>query len=228
MKHINTTGVVLGRINYREADRIIKVITPDFGKVSLMARGVRKIKSKLAGGIELFSISTLSFIQGSGEISTLTSTRLQTHFSNIIQDYPRTSVGYEVLSLLDKTTEDSCGTEYYHLLVNTLSYLDNLKLDSQITRCWFLGNLLKILGHYPNVVTDIDNIALTEIQQYDFDYQNMAFVTASTGRFNKNHIKILRMLIDQNPTILQHVSGVLDIMNDIQQILARCIKQTTS
>ena len=47
MKHINTTGVVLGRINYREADRIIKVITPDFGKVSLMARGVRKIKSKL-------------------------------------------------------------------------------------------------------------------------------------------------------------------------------------
>ena len=117
---------------------------------------------------------------------------MQTHFSNIIQDYSRIfCLVYEVLGLLDKTTEDSCGTEYYHLLVNALSYLDNLKLDSQITRCWFLGNLLKVLGHYPNVATDVDNIALKKVNSMTLTIKIWLFVTASTGRFNKNHIKIL-------------------------------------
>jgi DNA repair protein RecO (recombination protein O) len=47
----NTQGVVLTRINYAEADRILTVLTEDFGKVSLIAKGTRKEKSKLAGGI---------------------------------------------------------------------------------------------------------------------------------------------------------------------------------
>ena len=72
MKQISTTGVILSRVNYKEADRILGVITPNYGKVRLMARGVRKIKSKLAGGIELFSISSLNYVNGKGDISTLT------------------------------------------------------------------------------------------------------------------------------------------------------------
>ena len=56
MNQLVTDGIVLSRVNYGEADRIIKLLTPEAGKLSLMARGVRKPKSKLAGGIELFSI----------------------------------------------------------------------------------------------------------------------------------------------------------------------------
>lgn len=59
---IVTSGIVLNRINFGEADRILTVITPDQGKLSLIAKGVRKEKSKLAGGIELFSVSNISFI----------------------------------------------------------------------------------------------------------------------------------------------------------------------
>ena len=61
-----TSAIILKRVDYGEADRILTLLTPDHGKLSLMAKGVRKIKSKLAGGIELFSISTITFAEGRG------------------------------------------------------------------------------------------------------------------------------------------------------------------
>jgi DNA repair protein RecO (recombination protein O) len=71
MKRFKTNGIILARTNYGEADRIITFLTPDHGKVKVIAKAVRKSKSKLAGGIELFSISQISFIIGRGEINTL-------------------------------------------------------------------------------------------------------------------------------------------------------------
>ena len=59
MNRISTRSIILTRINYAEADRIITFLTPSNGKVRAIAKGVRKAKSKLAGGIELFSISDI-------------------------------------------------------------------------------------------------------------------------------------------------------------------------
>ena len=50
---IKTLAYVLRRTNYGEADRILNIITPN-GKISAIAKGARKEKSKLAGGIEMF------------------------------------------------------------------------------------------------------------------------------------------------------------------------------
>ena len=54
-KDIRTKAFVLKRTNYREADRILNLITPE-GKISAIARGARREKSKLAGGIEMFCL----------------------------------------------------------------------------------------------------------------------------------------------------------------------------
>src|SRR4051812_28556736 len=107
MRQILTRGIVLSRTDYGEADRIVSVLTPDQGKLRLMAKGVRKVKSKLAGGIELFSVSELSFIPGKNDIGTLVSARLTQHFANIVKDINRTMFGYELLKRLNRATEDA-------------------------------------------------------------------------------------------------------------------------
>ncbi|MDO8591465.1 MAG: DNA repair protein RecO, partial [bacterium] len=71
MNRYVTQGIVLSRTDFGEADRILTFLTNDHGKVRAIAKGVRKSKSKLAGGIELFSISDLTLIIGRGEINTL-------------------------------------------------------------------------------------------------------------------------------------------------------------
>jgi len=115
MKQVVTKGIILARTDFGEADRIITVLTPE-GKVRLMAKGVRRIKSKLAGGIELFSISYITYIPGKGDVSTLISTRLDTYFSTIVSDINRTMFGYDVLKLINRATEDLAGNEYFELL----------------------------------------------------------------------------------------------------------------
>ena len=80
---IRTKAIVLRRTNYGEADRIIQIITPDSGRLSVMARGVRREKSRLAGGIELFAVCDLVLTRGTKSTSdlwTLTGARLGTFF----------------------------------------------------------------------------------------------------------------------------------------------------
>src|ERR1700747_2121837 len=106
MRQLVTRGIVLTRTNYGEADRIITVLTPDHGKLRLMVKGARRLKSKLAGGIELFSVSDLTFIPGKGDMGTLVSSRMQQHFGQIVQDIERVQLGYELIKLLNRATED--------------------------------------------------------------------------------------------------------------------------
>ncbi|KPJ55867.1 hypothetical protein AMJ49_06190, partial [Parcubacteria bacterium DG_74_2] len=52
------------KIDQGEWDRIFIIYTRDFGKLKVLARAERKIKSKLRAGLELFYLSEIEFIQG--------------------------------------------------------------------------------------------------------------------------------------------------------------------
>ncbi|HEU4830668.1 MAG TPA: DNA repair protein RecO, partial [Candidatus Saccharimonadales bacterium] len=93
MKTYRTRAIVLRRTNYGEADRILQLLTPE-GKRSVMARGVRREKSKLAGGIELFAVCDVVIGEGKGELGILTSSRLIHFYGAILKDYDRLQFGY--------------------------------------------------------------------------------------------------------------------------------------
>lgn len=189
-----TKGIILGRFNYGEADRILTIITPDYGKIRVIAKGVRKEKSKLAGGIELFCVSHISYIPGKRDIGTLVSTRLATNFGAIVKDLHRTQLGYRVLQTIDKVTEDECEGAFFDLVVETLQALDG-DVDSNLTEAWFDVRLLRLLGHEPNVYTDTNDQALVPAAKYRFDYTEMAFDNDKNGSFGEDHIKLLRLML---------------------------------
>jgi DNA repair protein RecO (recombination protein O) len=64
-------GFILQQRKFRETSLIIDVLTRDFGRVSLLAKGVRKAKSKTAGLLQPFIPLMLSF-SGKAELKTLT------------------------------------------------------------------------------------------------------------------------------------------------------------
>lgn len=49
-----TKGIILKRRNFGEADKILTIITPGRGKIEVIAKGVRKIKARLGGHLEVF------------------------------------------------------------------------------------------------------------------------------------------------------------------------------
>lgn len=207
IKQTLTQGIVLARTNFQEADRILTLLTPDQGKLRLLAKGVRKSKSKLAGGVELFSVSEIGFIRGKGDIGTLTTARLQQHYGKIVQDITRTTVTYELLKRLDKITEDNAEREYFDLLRQTLEALDDTTLNLGLLQLWFDMQLLKITGHSPSLRNDAEHKPLVDTQQYNFDLEAIGFRSHPEGMYQTPHLKLLRLCQSQPASNLDKVTG---------------------
>lgn len=58
-----TKAIVLGSYPLGEADRIVTFYTGDFGRIRAVARGVRKVKSRLCGRLELLTYGDLVFFE---------------------------------------------------------------------------------------------------------------------------------------------------------------------
>jgi DNA repair protein RecO len=219
VKQIVTRAIVLSRTDYGEADRIITLLTPEYGKLRMMARGVRKAKSKLAGGIELFSVSDITYMPGKGDLGTLVSARLDQHYGQIVQDINRVQLGYELIKLLHKITEDEPEPEYFALLQQAFAGL-NSDIDLDLLRLWFLAQSLRLGGSTPNLVTDTDGEPLQSDTVYNFDFDSMAFATHPAAQFKASHIKVLRILfhVSELNTVRQ-VQGTTDLLPDIAPLL---------
>jgi DNA repair protein RecO len=216
MNQLGTKAIILSRVNYGEADRIITMITPDYGKQRLMAKGVRKVKSKLAGGIELFSVSNISFIQGRGEVGTLVSTRLIEYYSNIVKDLTRTNLGYEIIKILHRTTEDTPESEYFSLLEQAFIALNDLSISLEVINLWFAIQLLRLGGQSLNLQTDSAGNRLMSDSKYNFDFDSMIFTATPQGRFNANDIKLLRLgFSGYQPSVLQQVQGIDQLIDEV-------------
>jgi len=208
MKQLVTRGIILARTDYGEADRIITLLTPDQGKLRLMAKGVRRVKSRLAGGIELFSVSDITFIRGRSDIGTLVSARLGKHYRHIVTDINRTMLGYDVIKMLNKATEDEPEPEYFDLLQQAFEALDNPEIEPGLIRLWFMMQLLRLGGHTPNLQTDVAGAKLSADATYHFSFDDVAFVVAPQGRFTANHIKFLRLgFAGHQPKALSQIQG---------------------
>lgn len=229
MNQLVTDGIILSRTNYGEADRIIKLLTPDSGKISLLARGVRKPKSKMAGGIELFSVSSITYIRGRGELGTLISTRLEKHYGTIVKYIDRVQLGYDLIKVLDRATEDEPESEYFELLQQSFEALNDPSIDVTLIRFWFNTQLLQMAGHAPNLQTDNTGKSLSAHASYTFDFDNVAFSKQPDGKFQADHIKFLRLSFAGNsPRALQQIAGsgalLLDVMPLVQTMLTSYIR----
>jgi len=227
MRSYKTQGIILTRTDFAEADRIITFLTPDHGKVRAIAKGVRKSRSKLAGGIELFSVSDLSLIIGRGEINTLISTRLVKHYDHIVKNLQHTEIGYELIKLINKATEDAAEGAYFELLKQAFEGLDDIKLDPQLTFLWFNMQLLKLSGHEPNLQTDITGAKLAPSATYEFHLDRMRFAPkrAAAGPFTANHIKFLRLGFGAaRPHTLRRVHGINQLAETAQPLVQTMLK----
>ena len=59
-------GIVLARKNYGEADRIVSIYSQNHGRISSIAKGVRKLSSRKRGHLEVFSHIRFQAVNGKG------------------------------------------------------------------------------------------------------------------------------------------------------------------
>ncbi len=147
-KKFTSEGIVISRKNYSEADRILVIYTNDYGKLSVMAKGVRKLKSKKRGHLEVFSHIKFSASKGSG-IDVMTEVESINDFHKIKKDLKKVALAYYFMEVVFKlTSQEEKNKELFRLILN---YLDKLDIDKNLRtlRFSFIHDLLVLLGYWP-------------------------------------------------------------------------------
>lgn len=213
--HYRTEGFVLRKNDFWEADRIFTIFTKDFGKLEILGRAIRKIKSKLRGGTRLFSLANIEFIQGK-TYRTLTDASLIEDFQNLRKDLKRLRIVYEISEILnDLIRGQEKDEKIWNLLRETFQRLSKPSLS--VKECWliyyyFLWNFLSILGYRPE-------LNLCVICQKKLIPKNLYFSPKDGGvtcfdcfkkaksgkKIEPDVIKILRLILKKEVSLLKRL-----------------------
>jgi DNA repair protein RecO (recombination protein O) len=139
-----TEAIVLRSIRYGEADRVLHLYTVDLGRVGAVAKGVRRVKSRLGGRLEPLSRVKLVLHQGRGELCTISQADTVRAHAALREHRASLERGAQaceaVLRLLDSTDPNPPA---YNLLCNELALLDDQ--PEQASRAQALAFRLKLL-----------------------------------------------------------------------------------
>lgn len=123
MRNFRTEGIIIKRRNYGEADRILTVLTRDYGKISVKATGVRKITSRRSAHIELLNHTALHLYKKNNFV-VLTEAKMLEDFSVIKRDFKKVGLAYHFCELVDSLCpENQENSNVYSLLRKTLDRL---------------------------------------------------------------------------------------------------------
>jgi DNA repair protein RecO len=156
MKKYTTEAIVLKSINYKDADRIYTLLTRDHGKISALARGVRKISSRRSGNLDSLNHVSIKLTERSNGFRNIDEVKTLRSHMKMKDDYSKLTSAYYLSELVHKAVEeDSSVAEIYALLLASLGFLDgDVHLPKLIT-ARFEVLLLKFLGY------DIDGARVT-------------------------------------------------------------------
>ena len=214
MKNEKLKAIVLRRTNYQEADRILDLVTP-LGKRSVLARGVRKEKSRLAGSVELLCESEIVLTKSNkSSLAILTSARLIRFYGNILKSYDRMTFAYDTLKNIGKAVNQIEEPEWYDLLSQVLSGLDDLKIDLRLIRVWFLLQYQKLLGNELNMLYDVNGEKLEKTKKYTYDYLERGLKEDIGGKINGDVIKFLRVVNNNSLDLVTKIGGIDSVLGD--------------
>lgn len=143
-------AIVLSRRNIGEADRIVTVFSKEFGKLRLIAKGIRRITSKRAPHLEVFTKLTC-LVHTSKTMDSISETQSIESYPTIRKELDRVSVSYLLCELVDTLmAERQEHRDVYTLLHNAFVEIGTQSGDGlyRISR-EFAQKLLWTLGFLP-------------------------------------------------------------------------------
>lgn len=147
-------GIIIKQINFGDYDKILSIITEKHGKISAIAKGVRKINSKKSASCELFVKSKFAFAKGRS-LDIITETQPVTFFDSLKSALEKIATLFYISELLDQFIEEGDemqSREIYQLLNDFLHLCAKSGQENlfSLTR-GFESRLLSVLGVSPDL-----------------------------------------------------------------------------
>jgi DNA repair protein RecO (recombination protein O) len=147
-----TEAIVLRTMDLGEADRVLTVLTPRLGKLRVIAKGVRRPRSRIGGALQPFSDVQLVLAVGR-TWDVVTSSSLEDPHLGLRNDLHSTAAAWYVVELADRFCEGAADShEAFRLLAQALSALDaGHDVAREVIARWFELALLDAMGFRPSL-----------------------------------------------------------------------------
>ena len=219
---LRTLALVLKRTNYGETDRIINLLTPS-GKISALAKGVRKEKSRLASGIEMFSLSEMVIHQGKSEFGILTAAKPKEFYQGILADFSRLEVASEIIKSVSKAAEQVNAGEFFSVTVQALRAIDKGE-NLELILAWFYFNMARISGEQINLYNDLDGKPLKAEEAYAWSAADGVLRASSAGKLSGPEIKMMRLMLSAELSLVLKVKDTAKMAPELLYI-AKSVNQ---
>lgn len=145
-----TDGLILHRTDFGEADRLLTVFTPNFGRLRLLAKGARKPTSRKAGHVEPFTYVHLQVARGRN-LDIVSQVETLETFRVLREDLERTSQAYYLAELINRFIEEGDENRpLFDLALSTLARICEAR-DRMLTLRFFELRCLGLVGYQPQL-----------------------------------------------------------------------------
>ncbi len=140
-------GIVLGRRDQGEADRVLQLLTPE-GRLDVLARGVRKLRSRKAGHLELFCRSQLLISRVKDSWDIVSQAEAMNPHPALREDFARATYARYTAELVLRLFEGETEPALFELVDATLALLEEVAEPERLLR-WFEQQILSLAGFRP-------------------------------------------------------------------------------
>ncbi len=148
MKIEKVTGIVIGDTNYSESSKILNVYTKEYGKIGIISKGCRNLKSTLRSVSSKLTYGYFNIYYKDNGLSTLISVDIINEFLNIKKDLSKIGYATYLVDLTNQVLKESDDKEIFTLIISGLIKI-NEGFDPMIITNIIELKYLKFLGVMP-------------------------------------------------------------------------------
>lgn len=154
--YLTTRGLVLRIADYNDRDCLLTLLTPNYGKLTVKARGLRRKNSPLIAPCQLLSCSNFTLFEYRGTYSINEATTIEL-FQPLRKDLSKLALGTYFVQVAELISlEDQPSSELFSLILNCLHALSNLGLPETFVKTVFELRAITLAGYMP----DLDGCAV--------------------------------------------------------------------
>lgn len=150
-----TEGIILSELRFRDTSKILTIYTKELGKISVMARGAYRPKSRILASTQPFSYNEFQFSKGKNFYYIRQIDIIDT-FYNIRNKIERIAYGFFILELLDKSVIEEKNEKIFKLLVKALNILSSMNSGFLKFIVSYELKYISFLGYRPEITTCVN------------------------------------------------------------------------
>lgn len=228
---VNTQGIVLRAVKYKENDLILTIFTRKLGKISAIAKGARRTKSALLSSCQVFAYSTFT-LKKQNNIYRVTQAEIIKTFYQISYNIDIFSYATYILQLIDHNIEeDTTNNRMFVLLAQTLYLLSQEEPDTLFIKNAFELKFLDYIGFRP-IVDRCSNCASKNLTNSVFNvYEGGVICEKCKNFFNYNikidltTIRLMEYILNNNILTCNKAKISKYILKELDKILKKYLNQ---